>query len=124
MTEPSDRAHDLLCEDAVFQRMSQHDVQGGVQDYVVRALRVSLLRRGDPQSMAHVGTEMLPKKVHPRVLSVDSLPSCLTSSKCLVFIILTPTCAVNCHQLALLFCLERKLKGAVILTPACAVNCR
>jgi len=64
--------------------MSQHDVQGGVQDYVVRALRVSLLRRGDPQSMAHVGTEMLPKKVHPCVLSVDSLSCFLTSSKWLM----------------------------------------
>ena len=94
-TETSNRAHDLLCEDAVFQRMSQHDAHGGVQDYVVRALRVSLLRRGDPQSMAHVGTEMLPKKVNPHVVSVDSLPSCLTLSKCLVVIMLTPTCSVS-----------------------------
>ncbi len=61
--------------------MSQHDVQGGVQDYVLRALRVSLLRRGDPQSMAHVGKEMLPKKVHPCDLLVASCPM---PSKCLV----------------------------------------
>ena len=63
--------------------MRQHNAHGGVQDYVVRALRVSLLRRGDPQSMAHVGTEMLPKKVHPHVLStIASWPSLLTSKMC------------------------------------------
>ena len=45
---------------------------------------MSLLRRGDPQSMAHVGTEMLPKKVHPHVLSsVASLPSLVTPKMCL-----------------------------------------
>ncbi|KAL0040007.1 hypothetical protein WJX79_002103 [Trebouxia sp. C0005] len=43
------------------------------KDYVVRALRVSLLRRGDPQSMAHVGTEMLPKKLAGVQLMLDDL---------------------------------------------------
>lgn len=43
------------------------------KDYVVRALRVSLLRRGDPQSMAHVGAEMLPKKLAGVKLMLDDL---------------------------------------------------
>ncbi|DBA82977.1 TPA: hypothetical protein ACH3X1_006755 [Trebouxia sp. C0004] len=43
------------------------------KDYVIRALRVSLLRRGDPQSMAHVGTEMPPKKLAGVQLMLDDL---------------------------------------------------